>query len=396
MSTDQRQQEFIPRSKKYKRKQRSNQFLYLVLIGVSVILIGAASTYALGNSKENAEASVEDHTSLLQAREISTKSPTKLQGKETSELTIIHLEEETKDETEDKEELMEEEVIDQDYSKHEEIKEVVPIQTTEKEKQDSSLTKQPELIHLPELVVDHEVRLKETLFSITMTYFTSSNYLDKIAQFNQIANPSTDIKAGMVIKIPDPEIVAIHRVSHGETLYSITRNYYNTTEHLISLALYNEIIDPKSDVKAGMDITIPHPQKLRDYERNNYVIHINKTTNTLSVYRNSELVRRFPVATGRDISQTPEGIFQIANKVEKPWYNPKNIPGGAPENPLGSHWLGLNVPGTNNFIYGIHGTNDPSSIGNYVSLGCIRMHNEDVLWMYNTIPLNTSVYIFRN
>ncbi|WP_261178260.1 L,D-transpeptidase [Anaerobacillus sp. CMMVII] len=102
------------------------------------------------------------------------------------------------------------------------------------------------------------------------------------------------------------------------------------------------------------------------------------------------------MATGKDLTLTPEGTFNIVNKVEKPWYNPQNIPGGDARNPLGSHWLGLNVPGTKGYTYGIHGTNNPSSIGSYASLGCIRMHNADIQWLYQNLPLQTTVEIVAN
>jgi lipoprotein-anchoring transpeptidase ErfK/SrfK len=120
---------------------------------------------------------------------------------------------------------------------------------------------------------------------------------------------------------------------------------------------------------------------------------INKAKNTLSVYLNGYIIYDFPIATGKDKDLTPEGRFRISNKVKNPWYIPKEIPGGSPENPLGSMWMGLNVPKTNGYKYGIHGTNDPSSIGLSVSQGCIRMQNKDVEWLARHIPLKTDVFI---
>ncbi|WP_209122873.1 L,D-transpeptidase family protein [Alkalihalobacillus sp. BA299] len=246
----------------------------------------------------------------------------------------------------------------------------------------------------PEFVITHEVGSNETLFSITKKYYLNSNQQHRVAQFNGITNPETDIKVGLKLKLPDPDIIALHEVVKGETLFSITNKYYGNANHLISLANYNRIVDPAADVKIGKKLYIPHPTLIKNYAQDGYTIAVNKTMNTLTVYREANIIQTFSIATGKDPSLTPEGIYQIVNKVEKPWYNPKNIPGGDPNNPLGSHWLGLNVPDTNNFIYGIHGTNDPSSIGKHVSLGCIRMDNTDVLWMYNNIPLQTTVYIF--
>lgn len=55
---------------------------------------------------------------------------------------------------------------------------------------------------------------------------------------------------------------------------------------------------------------------------------------------------------------------------------------------FGTRWMGLNNPG-----YGIHGTNNPSSIGTAASLGCIRMHNHHVEELFPQISLNTPVII---
>ena len=123
-----------------------------------------------------------------------------------------------------------------------------------------------------------------------------------------------------------------------------------------------------------------------------YVV-INKAVNKLDVYLNDHKIYSFPIATGKNKDQTPEGKFQISNKVKNPWYIPKDIPGGSPENPLGTRWLGINVPETNGYKYGIHGTNQPWSIGGYQSQGCIRMHNKDVEWLFNHIPIGTDVII---
>jgi lipoprotein-anchoring transpeptidase ErfK/SrfK len=59
-----------------------------------------------------------------------------------------------------------------------------------------------------------------------------------------------------------------------------------------------------------------------------------------------------------------------------------------PGGPFGVLWLSLSKQG-----YGIHGTNDPSSIGKAVSHGCVRMHNRDVLQLAEKVPNGTRVII---
>ncbi len=125
----------------------------------------------------------------------------------------------------------------------------------------------------------------------------------------------------------------------------------------------------------------------------NDLIIINKHNNRLAYFHSGDLVRIFPVGTGRNNDLTPEGDFQIIVKGKKPYYGKLNIPGGSPNNPLGARWLGLSVPHTFGLTYGIHGTNNPASIGYYVSSGCIRMYNEDVSWLYDQVALKTKVLI---
>lgn len=119
-------------------------------------------------------------------------------------------------------------------------------------------------------------------------------------------------------------------------------------------------------------------------------IAIHKRTNRLTVLMNDSPVYSFAIATGRN-ELTPEGEFRIVTKVYKPYYLPKKIAGGDPDNPLGTRWMGLSIG--NGYKYGIHGTNRPASIGHSVSSGCIRMRNRDIEFLYRHIPLKTRVFI---
>lgn len=122
-------------------------------------------------------------------------------------------------------------------------------------------------------------------------------------------------------------------------------------------------------------------------------IIINKAVNKLAYYENGSLKRIFKVGTGKSQTLTPEGKFKVVSKiVNRPYYT-GHIPGGDPRNPLGKRWLGLNARGTWGTTYGIHGNNNPASIGGYVSHGCIRMYNDEVAWLYNQVPLGTPVVI---
>ena len=65
----------------------------------------------------------------------------------------------------------------------------------------------------------------------------------------------------------------------------------------------------------------------------------------------------------------------------------KPVPPG-PSNPLGTRWMGLNAPGV-----GIHGTDEPTSIGYSASHGCIRMQVPDAEWLFDHVDVGTTVYI---
>ena len=58
--------------------------------------------------------------------------------------------------------------------------------------------------------------------------------------------------------------------------------------------------------------------------------------------------------------------------------------------------MGFNARGTDGSKYGIHGTNQPSSIGKYISQGCIRMKKNDVEYLFDRIPIGTKVWIVKS
>ncbi|MBM7553782.1 lipoprotein-anchoring transpeptidase ErfK/SrfK [Thalassobacillus pellis] len=107
-----------------------------------------------------------------------------------------------------------------------------------------------------------------------------------------------------------------------------------------------------------------------------YRIDVSINRRSLRLYRNDVLQKEYPIAVGRILHNTPIGSFIIINKAPNP--------GG----PFGTMWMSLSKE-----HYGIHGTNDPSSIGKSVSRGCIRMHNKDVEELARTIPIGTPVTI---
>lgn len=107
----------------------------------------------------------------------------------------------------------------------------------------------------------------------------------------------------------------------------------------------------------------------------------------LALVEDDCVVKVYPVAVGAAATPSPEGEFRIVSRLENPaWYWPgKMVPAGA-ANPLGPRWMGLGVRG-----FGIHGTNEPRSIGRNSSHGCIRMRNRDVRDLFQRVRVGDVV-----
>jgi hypothetical protein len=107
----------------------------------------------------------------------------------------------------------------------------------------------------------------------------------------------------------------------------------------------------------------------------------------LALVENGQVVKIYPVAVGKPSTPSPVGTFTIERRVENPTYHHdgKTIPPG-PGNPVGTRWMGLSTKG-----YGIHGTNEPNSIGKAASHGCIRMAKADLEELYPQVAVGDTV-----
>ena len=110
---------------------------------------------------------------------------------------------------------------------------------------------------------------------------------------------------------------------------------------------------------------------------------------------------RYPVGVGRP-GRAWAGTTTIAGKYVQPAWSPPAairhdkpnlpdvIPGGTPENPMGEAALTLSGG-----EYAIHGTNQPKSVGGFVSYGCIRMLNRDIVELYRMVDVGTPVIVLK-
>ncbi len=215
----------------------------------------------------------------------------------------------------------------------------------------------------------YEISRGDTLATIANRFNTSIESILSI-------NPSivtTNLSIGQVICISQEKIeqtvcpmLNSYVIRKGETFGSIAISLNVSLQSLLNL---NPNADP-NNLNIGQVICVPISSIL-------FSITIDTMSKTLTLYRNGRVFKAYPIATGKPTTPTPMGTFTIINKQINP--------GG----PFGSRWMGLSKP-----HYGIHGTNNPSSIGTAASNGCIRMYANDVEDLFNYASVGTVVRIY--
>jgi len=134
----------------------------------------------------------------------------------------------------------------------------------------------------------------------------------------------------------------------------------------------------------------------------NRKIWIDTRERFLEIFENNQLVAEFPITPGSTTLPAPKGVWKILGAATLPWFRHDegvlqhgvrtndffNLPPG-PNNPVGILWMGLNKPGI-----GIHGTNNPETIGRAGSHGCIRMANWDAARIKDLVSVGAVVTIF--
>ncbi len=151
---------------------------------------------------------------------------------------------------------------------------------------------------------------------------------------------------------------------------------------------------------------LPHAQPVR------YRIEVSVSKCTLWLYAvkadgSKKLVRPYKVATAKSGTPFPKGVGQVTDIEFEPWWYPTEnmkrralssgkrlapVAPGSSRNPMGAFKIHLSH-GNNGGAFRIHGTNQPSQIGSRVSLGCIRMNNEEGLELARLIDVGTEVEV---
>jgi murein L,D-transpeptidase YcbB/YkuD len=111
------------------------------------------------------------------------------------------------------------------------------------------------------------------------------------------------------------------------------------------------------------------------------VIVVSLEDRKLALVEDGQVKKVYSVAVGKPSTPSPEGSFTIERRVVNPTYHHDGktiLPG--PANPVGTRWMRLSKHG-----YGIHGTNEPRSIGKAASHGCIRMARADLEELFELV-----------
>lgn len=125
----------------------------------------------------------------------------------------------------------------------------------------------------------------------------------------------------------------------------------------------------------------------------NYSLRIHLGEKRLELLERKRLVTQFPIGIGRQNTPTPGGEYYI-KELLKP--RKENGPYGSFAYGLSGYSNVLESFNGGTGVIGIHGTNDPSSIGKEVSAGCIRMRNEDIETLVGLLSLGTPVEILAD
>ncbi len=264
------------------------------------------------------------------------------------------------------------------------------------------------------LVSDTQLPATSDLLAHAKAQVDAGDYLSARKQLNDalltgtLSGADTDLVKKQIAEInqtlvfsprpfPKDPLGGVYQVRAGEKLASIGNSHGVPFELLMSI---NRMTDSRK-LRYGQTLKIINGP---------FHVVVSKSKFTLDLYlgspagQDSTYITTFAVGLGTENS-TPTGSWVIKNKVTHPaYFPPDGHPGGVldpadPKNPLGPYWLGLE--GTDGQAigqrsYGIHGTIDPNSIGKQSSMGCIRLHNEDVEVVYKMLVPGKSTVVVKD
>ncbi|HXA10301.1 MAG TPA: L,D-transpeptidase family protein [Chthoniobacterales bacterium] len=225
---------------------------------------------------------------------------------------------------------------------------------------------------------------------------------------NYTIRPEDENFVGEVASKP-AEQAKLKAMKYGSLLEFVAERYHAAEDFLRK-------INPEVDLeklKPGDTVKVPNVQPFEIEKLSEKFIPANPAfatrqifidtrENFLEVRDGDKLLAEFPITPGSKTLPAPKGVWKILGIATLPWFRHDegvlnygvrtgdfyNIPPG-PNNPVGILWMGLNKPGI-----GIHGTNNPETIGRAGSHGCIRTANWDAARLKDMVSPGNVVTIF--
>jgi lipoprotein-anchoring transpeptidase ErfK/SrfK len=177
-------------------------------------------------------------------------------------------------------------------------------------------------------------------------------------------------------------------------------------------AAYGPVANERFPI-AGIDLSERNPELLRQevpfsgpYRPGTVVVNV--AQRRLYLVQEGGRALRYAVGVGREEALNFQGSAIIGRKAEWPSWTPTptmirtmpryaayagGMPGGI-DNPLGARALYLYRDGQDTY-FRLHGTTEPETIGTAVSSGCIRLVNQDIIDLYNRVPVGAQVVVLQ-
>jgi lipoprotein-anchoring transpeptidase ErfK/SrfK len=199
-------------------------------------------------------------------------------------------------------------------------------------------------------------------------------------------------------------------LKYGSLLELIAERYHSAEDFVKKL---NPGLNMEN-LKPGDTVKVPNvlPFKIEDLHEGfaqpnpafaNRRLYVDTKERFLLIYDGKQLVAEFPITPGSTTLPAPLGLWKILGIATLPVFRHDegvlqhgvksdqfyDLPPG-PNNPVGILWMGLNKPHV-----GIHGTNNPETIGRAASHGCIRTANWDAARVKELVSVGNSVSIFK-
>ncbi|MCA9255340.1 MAG: L,D-transpeptidase family protein [Phycisphaerales bacterium] len=183
---------------------------------------------------------------------------------------------------------------------------------------------------------------------------------------------------------PGDPIARMHEVASGESLYVLAKRHKLTINFLAKINQLRQ----KDMIRAGARLKVIDGP---------FRAVVRKSQHRMDIFLQDQYVKSYTVGLGMD-NGTPIGEWEVTTKQVNPaWTDPRDGTHYSPDdpnNPIGDRWIGLDcVAGEciGRSGFGIHGTNDPGSIGSDMSMGCVRLLADDVAALYDLLVPSDSL-----